>query len=85
MSATRILRTLDFGLMMSIAYPMQRNEREAVARFLGTGSDEAPPPRAFCKAESRNPLRLRPRKLERDGVLGTPTQDSRTDERVGAQ
>jgi predicted flavoprotein YhiN len=30
MSASRILRTLDFGLMMSIAYPMRRDEREAV-------------------------------------------------------
>jgi hypothetical protein len=34
MSATRIMRTLDFGLMMSIAYPMRRDEREAVAAFL---------------------------------------------------
>ena len=30
--ASRILRTLDFGLMMSLAYPMKREEREAVAR-----------------------------------------------------
>src|SRR6188474_2239382 len=52
MSPARILRTLDFGLMMSIAYPMPRDEREAVARFLGTGSeDPAPSPGAFCKAE----------------------------------
>ena len=52
MSPTRILRTLDFGLMMSIAYPLQRDEREAVARFLGTGSEDlAPPPGAFCKAD----------------------------------
>ena len=35
MSPARILRTLDFGLMMSIAYPMKRDEREAVAAFLG--------------------------------------------------
>ena len=34
MSAARILRTLDFGLMMSIAYTMKRDEREAVAAFL---------------------------------------------------
>jgi len=52
MSPSRILRTLDFGLMMSIAYPMERDEREAVARFLGTGSDDlAPPAGAFCKAD----------------------------------
>jgi polyvinyl alcohol dehydrogenase (cytochrome) len=51
-SPARILRTLDFGLMMSIAYPMRRDEREAVAKFLGTGTDEAAPPAsAFCKAE----------------------------------
>src|SRR5262249_50868313 len=49
MSPARILRTLDFGLMMSIAYPMRRDEREAVAKFLGTGADEmAPLASAFC-------------------------------------
>ena len=38
--------------MMSIAYPMRRDEREAVAKFLGTGTDEpAPPASAFCKAD----------------------------------
>jgi polyvinyl alcohol dehydrogenase (cytochrome) len=52
MSPARILRTLDFGLMMSIAYPMRRDEREAVATFLGKGADEAgPPPSAFCNAD----------------------------------
>ena len=52
MSPARILRTLDFGLMMSIAYPLRRDEREAVAKFLGTGADEpAPPASAFCKAD----------------------------------
>jgi len=52
MSPARILRTLDFGLMMSIAYPIRRDEREAVAKFLGTGTDEsAPPASAFCKAD----------------------------------
>jgi hypothetical protein len=52
MSPARILRTLDFGLMMSIAYPIRRDEREAVAKFLGKGADEtAPPPSAFCKAD----------------------------------
>ncbi len=51
MSATRILRTLDFGLMMSIAYPLRRDEREAVAKFLGTGTDDlTPPASAFCAA-----------------------------------
>jgi polyvinyl alcohol dehydrogenase (cytochrome) len=52
MSPARILRTLDFGLMMSIAYPIKRDEREAVAKFLGKGMDEtAPPASAFCKSD----------------------------------
>lgn len=52
MSPARILRTLDFGLMMSIAYPIRRDEREAVAKFLGKGKDDAAPPAsAFCKAD----------------------------------
>ena len=49
MTAGRILRSLDFGAMMSIAYPMNREEREAVAAYLGTAGKEAPPPpEAFC-------------------------------------
>src|ERR1043166_6272110 len=51
MSSARIMRTLDFGLMMSIAYPLKRDERQAVASFLGTKGGDAPPPaRAFCAA-----------------------------------
>jgi polyvinyl alcohol dehydrogenase (cytochrome) len=54
MSPSRILRTLDFGTMMSIAYPMRRDEREAVARFLGRGAEDArPPATAFCAAGRR--------------------------------
>lgn len=54
LSATRILRTLDFGVMMGIAGPMKRPEREAVATFLGTGAAEpGPPASAFCPAGSR--------------------------------
>jgi len=49
MSPRRILRTLDIGVMVSIAYPLRRQEREAIANFLGTGSDAAPfAPSAFC-------------------------------------
>ncbi len=49
MPATRILRVLDFGVMMSVAYPLRRDEREAVAGYLGTAAgDPAPPPSAFC-------------------------------------
>ena len=53
MSPARILRTLDFGLMMSIAYPMKRDEREAVAAFLGKGRDDAAPPSARCAPDIR--------------------------------
>ena len=56
MSAARILRTLDFGLMMSIAYPLHRDEREAVASFLGQpGREPGPPASAFCGG-GRKPL-----------------------------
>src|SRR5450631_1553856 len=34
--AERILRALDFGAMMTVAYPMSRAERQAVAAYLGT-------------------------------------------------
>src|ERR1022692_942902 len=51
MSAARILRTLDFGLMMAVAYPMKREERVAVANFLGTPGEDAPPsPKNPCAA-----------------------------------
>ena len=49
MPAARILRTIDFGLMMNIAYPLRRDEREAVANYLGTSDREpGPPVSAFC-------------------------------------
>ncbi|HUQ52937.1 MAG TPA: cytochrome c, partial [Gammaproteobacteria bacterium] len=54
MSPARVLRTLDFGLMMSIAYPLTRGERAAVATFLGKGRDETTPlPSALCGPETR--------------------------------
>src|SRR5579872_3967232 len=43
LSAARILRTLD-GVMMRIAYGLQRNQREAVANYLGKAKDETAPP-----------------------------------------
>ena len=53
MTATRILRTMDFGAMMTIAYQLNREERDAVARFLGRPDAEAPPaPAAFCRDRS---------------------------------
>jgi polyvinyl alcohol dehydrogenase (cytochrome) len=60
MSAARILRTLDFGAMMNVAYPLRRDEREAVAAFLGTAEgDPVPPSSAFC-AERTVKLGIRP-------------------------
>src|SRR5262249_40596035 len=50
MPATRILSTLDFGVMMTVAYPMTRDEREAVASYLGSDARSvAFPNSAYCK------------------------------------
>jgi polyvinyl alcohol dehydrogenase (cytochrome) len=52
MSPARILRTLDIGLMLTIASPLRRDQREAVAKYLGTGADKpVVPPSAFCKSD----------------------------------
>lgn len=52
MTARRILRTLDFGLMASIANPLRQGEREAIANFLGTAEEDVPfPSTAFCSEE----------------------------------
>jgi len=52
MSPARILRTLDFGAMMTIAYPLRRDERLAVASYLGKGADESQlPASAYCAAD----------------------------------
>lgn len=49
MPAARILRALDFGVMITVAYPMRREEREAVATYLGKpGDDPGPPASAYC-------------------------------------
>lgn len=49
MPATRILKVLDFGAMMQVAYQMTREEREAVAKFLGTDRPETSlAAEAFC-------------------------------------
>lgn len=51
LSPRRILRTMDFGLMMSVAYALRRDERDAVAQFLGQGADDPPVPEAArCKS-----------------------------------
>jgi polyvinyl alcohol dehydrogenase (cytochrome) len=55
LSVARILRTLDFGVMMSVAYPLRRDEREAVAAYLGVpGGDTPPASQAFCADRTVN-------------------------------
>jgi polyvinyl alcohol dehydrogenase (cytochrome) len=53
LSSARILRTLDFGLMMSIAYPLKRDEREAVANFLGVAGGQLAVPANHCSSGRR--------------------------------
>lgn len=48
--ATRILKVLDFGVMMQVAYQLTRQEREDVAKFLGTeGAETVLAPESFCQ------------------------------------
>ena len=49
MPASHVLRALDFGVMMTIAYPMPRDERIAVASFIGKGPEPVLSAEAFCK------------------------------------
>src|ERR1700719_2510479 len=50
MPAARILRTLNYGAMMTVAYTMSIGQREAVANWLGTpgSGGTTPPASAFC-------------------------------------
>ena len=49
LSVNRIMRTLDFGVMINVAYVLDREERLAVANFLGVARPDAPvPPQAYC-------------------------------------
>jgi polyvinyl alcohol dehydrogenase (cytochrome) len=51
--STRILRALDAGAMLAIAMTMHRDERIAVAGYLGTDAVESgPSPAAFCTDRS---------------------------------
>ena len=53
MPATAILRALNYGAMITVAYTMNSGQREAVATWLGTpGGDPAPPASAFCSDRS---------------------------------
>ena len=53
MAVNRIVRTMDFGVMMSVTYMLDRAERDAVATYLGVpGEDREPPASAFCADRS---------------------------------
>ena len=53
MPAIRVLRALNYGAMISVAYTMSSSQREAVATWLGTpGGDPAPTAAAFCADHS---------------------------------
>ena len=55
LSVARILRTLDFGVMINIAYVLNREEREAVANYLGVQRPDSPvPPQAYCTDRTVN-------------------------------
>ncbi len=55
LSVARILRTLDFGVMVNIANPLNREEREAVASYLGVQRPDAPvPQQAYCADRTVN-------------------------------
>jgi mono/diheme cytochrome c family protein len=46
LSVARILRVLDFGVMINVGYLLNREEREAVANYLGVQRPDAPVPEA---------------------------------------
>lgn len=49
MPSSRIVRALDTGAMMAVALTMSRDDRIAVAGYLGTSAAlSGPPPSAFC-------------------------------------
>ncbi len=49
MPSVRIMRALDFGAMMTVAYPLSREERQAVAGYLGTNAPAINfPASAYC-------------------------------------
>src|ERR1043166_3772632 len=53
MPAVRILRALDFGAMMTVAYPMKRDEGKALPASLGTSAPAISfPAPAYCSDRS---------------------------------
>ena len=73
MTPSRIMRTLDFGAMMTVAYTMRRDEREAVAQFLASlaPSRRRVPPRSAPDRRSPSPGRV-----QRRGTDGGPSRDN---------
>lgn len=71
MPAARILRALNYGAMISVAYTMSTSQREAVANWLGTsGPAPEPPASAFCSDRSVH-IAASP-KLQWDGWSASP-------------
>jgi polyvinyl alcohol dehydrogenase (cytochrome) len=53
LSVMRIRTSMDFGSMGTVATTLRRDERDAVAAYLGlAGSNEAPPAKAYCADRS---------------------------------
>ncbi|HUL83727.1 MAG TPA: cytochrome c, partial [Gammaproteobacteria bacterium] len=78
MSVARIIRTMDFGAMMSLTYMLDRAQREAVAAYLGVpGEDRAPPPSASRVARPRRSRRAR-RSSPRAARAATTRRRART-------
>jgi polyvinyl alcohol dehydrogenase (cytochrome) len=70
--AARIVRALDAGAMLAIAMTMNRDERIAVAEYLGTDApDSGPPASAYC-ADRTLTLRSTPSAASWNGWSPTP-------------
>lgn len=71
MPASRILRALNYGAMISVAYTMSLGQREAVAKWLGTSAGDEPlPASAFCT--SREVIVPKKTKVEWNGWSPDP-------------
>ena len=68
LSVARILRTLDFGVMINVAYVLNRDEREAVANYLGVDTPRCAGARAgLLRGPHREHWRVAEPGLERLG------------------
>jgi polyvinyl alcohol dehydrogenase (cytochrome) len=53
MAVSRIIRTMDFGVMMSVTYMLDREQRQTVAEYLGADIEESKPlASAYCEDRS---------------------------------